>query len=145
MKLKILFIFLFLSIKICSGQQKVTWQDLSKVKFTEKYFSKYDTTFLHPEFSDSVKELEGKTITITGYFLDVAPRGDVYILSKGPLSACFFCGIGGPETAIELNFEKKPKYRTDTILTITGVLKLNDTDIDHFNYILTNCKAKVVK
>ena len=53
----------------------------------------------------------------------------------------FFCGVGGPETAMELQFTKKPSYKTDTILTVTGTLKLNKDDIEHFNYILTDCEA----
>lgn len=57
------------------------------------------------------------------------------------MSSCFFCGVGGPETAIELEFKNKPIFKTDDIITVTGTLKLNQDDVEHFNYILTNCKA----
>ncbi len=143
MKNKILIFFFFLSVTICLAQQKVTWEDLSKVTYTDKYFPELDNTFLHPTFSESVKSLDGKQISITGYFLNINPRGNIYILSKGPMASCFFCGSGGPETAIELEFSTKQFYKTDTILTIIGVLKLNDSDIEHFNYILTECKSTV--
>lgn len=145
MKNKILVLFFILSASICLGQQEVTWGDLSKVKFTEKYFPKLRESFLQPTFSPSVKALEGKLISITGFFLNIDPTGKLYILSKGPMASCFFCGAGGPETAMELQFDKKQKFRTDTIVTVTGTLQLNDTDVDHFNYILTNCKATVLK
>lgn len=144
MKNKILVLFLFLSA-ICFGQKKVTWHDLSKVKFTEKFFPEFNDTFLHPTFSPSVKALEGKRITVTGYFLNIDPKEKVYILSKGPMSACFFCGVGGPETAVELEFNKKQKFKTDDIVAVTGILKLNNSDVEHFNYILTQCKAVYVK
>ncbi|SNR13896.1 hypothetical protein [Tenacibaculum jejuense] len=138
----VLFAFLFTSI-FSFSQQKVTWDDLSKVTFTEKYYPKYDDNFLHPKFSESVKNLEGKVITITGYFLSLDPNAKIYILSKGPMSSCFFCGVGGPETAVELQFDTKQKYKTDTIVTVTGTLSLNDSDVEHFNYILSDCTVKI--
>ena len=145
MKNKILFTFISLSYFICFSQQKTTWKDLSKVKYTDKYFPAYNDTFLHPEFSPSVKSLEGKLLTITGYFLNIDPKGKLHILSKGPMSACFFCGIGGPETAIELQFKSKQAFKTDDIVAITGTLKLNDADVEHFNYILIECKGTLIK
>lgn len=145
MKNKILFILIFFSYFFCFSQQKVTWKDLSKVTFTEKYFPDYDETLLHPTFSSDVKNLHGKQITITGYFLNLNLQEKYYILSKGPMSACYFCGIGGPETTIELQFSSKQKFKTDAMVTVTGILKLNDADVEHFNYILTNCKGILAK
>ncbi len=143
MRNSIVFLTFFLISLFSFGQQKVTWKDLSKVTFKEKYFPKYDDNFLHPTFSDSVKKLEGKVITITGYFLNLDPNGKLYILSKGPMSSCYFCGVGGPETAVELQFDTKQKYKTDTIVIVTGKLSLNDTDVEHFNYILSDCTVKI--
>ena len=136
---------LLLTATLCYSQHKITWKDLAKVTFTEKYFPKYKQSFLHPKFSSSVKALAGKLITIKGYFLNIDADSNIFILSKGPMASCFFCGIGGPETAIELIFKKTPTFKTDTIVAITGVLKLNQEDVEHFNYILTNCVATVLK
>ena len=145
MRNKIIYLVLLLTCSLCFSQQNVTWQDLSKIKFTDKYFSEYDDYFMYPTFSASVKALEGKQVTIKGYFLDIAPEEKIYVLSKGPMSACFFCGAAGPETAIELQFTKKPIFKTDNIISVTGILKLNKEDIEHFNYILTDCKGKLIK
>jgi hypothetical protein len=140
----------FLLILLCGcfsavfSQEKITWNDLSKVTYEDKYFDEYDEYFKHPTFSSSVKALDGKEVMITGYFLDVDPEGTMYVLSKGPLSSCFFCGVGGPETAIELYFSSKPNFKMDDVVSITGVLELNDKDIDHFNYILKGCRGKAV-
>jgi len=30
------------------------------------------------------------------------------------------------------------------IITVTGILELNDSDLEHFNYILTKSKGKLV-
>ena len=57
------------------------------------------------------------------------------------MAACFFCGVGGPETAIELQFKNKPNFKTDEIVAITGTLKLNKDDVEHFNYILIRCEG----
>ncbi|EAR12973.1 hypothetical protein PI23P_10105 [Polaribacter irgensii 23-P] len=133
-------IFLFVC-SFCFSQQNVTWQDLSKIKFTDTYFSEYDDYFMYPTFSTSIKALEGKQITIKGYFLDVVAKENIYMLSKGPMASCYFCGQGGPESAIELVFINKQNFKTDDIVSITGTLKLNQDDVEHFNYILTDCKG----
>ena len=99
---------------------------------------------MYPEFLAPVKELEGKQITISGYFLNIDPEENIYILSKGPMADCFFCGQAGPETAIELQFVNIPNFKTDDIVRITGILQLNKDDIDHFNYILKECKAVLI-
>jgi len=138
---------LFLMMLLCSvgfAQKNITWQDLSEVTFVNKYFPKYEQSFLYPEFSTSVKALNGEKVTIKGYFLDIDPQGKIFVLSKGPMSSCFFCGIGGPETAIELRFPSKPSFKMDDIISVTGILELNDEDVEHFNYILKNCVAKLV-
>jgi len=144
MKNKIIMTLILLSSFVSFAQMKITWKDLSKVKFVEKYFPDYEEYFLHPYFSSSVKILDGVKITITGYFLDIDPRGKLFILSKGPMSSCFFCGVGGPETAMELQFSSKPSFKMNDIITVTGILELNDSDLEHFNYILTKSKGKLV-
>ncbi|XCF05719.1 hypothetical protein ABI125_13460 [Tamlana crocina] len=145
MKHNILIILFFISTAVCFGQQKITWEDLAKVKFSEKYFPKFDDTFLYPAFSTDIKALEGKVVTIKGYFLNISPEDKLYILSKGPMASCFFCGVGGPETAVELQFKSKQNFNTDDIVAVTGKLKLNKDDVEHFNYILTDCEAALIE
>ncbi|MEO1032315.1 MAG: hypothetical protein AAFX55_12960 [Bacteroidota bacterium] len=143
MKNKILVAFITLTSFLGYAQKNITWQDLADVSFERKYFPVYDEYFLYPNFSPSVKALEGKKVSITGYFLDIDPQGEVFILSRGPMSSCFFCGVGGPETAMELHFSSKPSFKMDDIVTITGVLQLNSEDINHFNYILNECEGQL--
>ncbi|SFU76133.1 hypothetical protein SAMN05216480_12135 [Pustulibacterium marinum] len=143
---KIIFIIYFLVCGFASSyaQQKVTWTDLSKVTFTEEYFQSYGDYFLKPHFKESVKKLAGKTITVEGHFLNIFPEENVYILSKTPMSACFFCGVGGPETTVELQFNQTPSFKTDAIVSVTGTLELNSDGVEHFIFILKNCKAEKV-
>ncbi|TXD83617.1 hypothetical protein ESY86_08955 [Subsaximicrobium wynnwilliamsii] len=144
MKNKILIIISLLICCTCFSQKKITWHDLAQVEFSEKFFPAFGEYFLYPKFLPSVKDLEGKQVVITGYFLNIDPQGKLFILSKGPMSSCFFCGVGGPETAIELQFISKQHFKTDDIVTITGTLKLNADDVEHFNYILTDCKGQII-
>lgn len=134
-------IFFLLGTLACLAQKEITWGDLAKVDYTEKFFSDFGEYFLYPKFGPEVKALEGKKVSIVGYYLDIDPTGTLFILSKNPMASCFFCGVGGPETAIELQFNAKPKFRTDDIVMVTGTLKLNADDVEHFNYILEDCDA----
>ena len=60
------------------------------------------------------------------------------ILSKDPMSQCFFCGGGGPESVAEVDFAKDPgAFQVDDLITVRGKLKLNSDDLDHINFILT--------
>jgi len=145
MKNKFIIVFFLFISYISFGQIPVTWQDLSDVKFVDKYFPDYDEHFLYPNFSASIKALEGQKISIKGYFLNIDPTGEIFVVSKGPMSSCFFCGVGGPETAIEVRFASKPDFDTDDIIRVTGTLKLNSDDVEHFNYILVESEAKLVK
>jgi len=145
MRSKLLNLLFLLFFMISYGQQEITWKDLSKVSYTDKYFPEYDDYFKYPNFSSSVKALDGKRIVIKGYFLDIGIGDDVFMLSKGPMSSCFFCGQGGPETAIEIKLHNSKNFKTDAIVSITGILKLNKDDVDHFNYILTNCEATLIE
>jgi len=103
MKNKIIMTLILLSSFLSFAQMKITWKDLSKVKFVEKYFPDYEEYFLHPYFSSSVKILDGVKITITGYFLDIDPRGKLFILSKGPMSSCFSEELVGPKQPWNFN------------------------------------------
>lgn len=122
----------------------MTWEDLADVTFTEKYFPEYGQFFLYPKFGDLVKTFEGETVKIKGYFLNISPQDKLFILSKSPWASCFFCGMAGPETAVELQFDDPPRFKTDDIVTITGKFVINPDDVMHFNYILVDCKAEKV-
>lgn len=145
MKNKVIITLIFLACFAGFAQKNITWQDLANVKFIDKYFPDYDQYFLYPQFSESVASLDGEKVTITGYFLDLDPRGEIFVLSKGPMASCFFCGVGGPETAIELHFTAKPPFKMDNIVTVTGILQLNSEDVNHFNYILKKTEGKLAK
>ncbi|HEY3403423.1 MAG TPA: hypothetical protein VGK59_08560 [Ohtaekwangia sp.] len=117
-----------------------TWDTFAKTKFEPKYYEKLGEYLFYPSFPADLKALEGKEITMQGFYVPFAPEdGDYIIISKYPMSQCFFCGGGGPESIAEVNFAKEQtKFQVDDLITVKGKLKLNADNIDHVNFILTD-------
>lgn len=122
------------------SQELGTWNVFARTKFEPRYEEKVGEYLFYPQFPEEVKKLEGKVITLEGFYVPFAPEGDDYIiLSKYPMSQCFFCGGGGPESVAEVNFAQDPgSFQVDDLITVRGKLKLNSDDLDHINFILTD-------
>ena len=92
-----------------------------------------------PVFSDPVKALEGKEITMKGYIIPVEGYAShtEFIFSAFPYNMCFFCGGAGPETVMEVIAKEPIKYTAEQIY-IKGILSLNTDDINHLMYKLTD-------
>ena len=119
------------------AQTKITWEDLRDVKFTDKYSEELDAYYYHAEFGPTVKAMDGKEVMLKGYIISINPKNGVYILSRSPFASCFFCGKEGPESIVELKLKPgHPKYKTDQVATMVGVLELNNEDIYQCNYLL---------
>jgi hypothetical protein len=144
---KIFFVILFASTcAIASGQGKIdSWNEFAKTKFEPKYYEKLGEYLFYPNFTTDLKALEGKEIIIQGFYVPFAPEdGDYIIISKFPMSQCFFCGGSGPESVAEVNFTKDPgKFQVDDLITVKGKLKLNADDLEHVNFILD--QAELIK
>ena len=137
----VLIAFLMLSTVSVLAQGKTDmWNEFAKTKFEPKYYEKIGEYLFYPSFSNELKALVGKEITIEGFYVPFAPEdGEYIILSKYPMSQCFFCGGGGPESVLEVNFAKDlPKFQVDDLITVKGKLKLNADNVDHVNFILTD-------
>lgn len=140
--LRLIIIILLFSATQGFSQTKITWETLSDVSFTRKYFEEVDEFLYYPDFGKSVKGLEGKEVYIKGYMLAIEPAEDIYILSRFPFAACFFCGNSGPESIVELQLKPDhPQFAMDQVVTIKGNLKLNQDDINHCNYILKDAEV----
>lgn len=115
--------------------QTISWDDLSAVKFEDRYYEDLNEYLLYPTFEPSVQQLDGAAVRIEGYVIPVEPGR--YVLSANPFSSCFFCGGAGPETVLELALvAPEVVFFTDDFKTFVGTLKLNDSDVDKLNYIL---------
>lgn len=139
MKMKFLLIaFTFCSTVVWAQSKPNSWDTFAKTKFESKYNEKLAEYLFYPHFPAELKALEGKEITIEGFYVPFAPEEGTYIIiSKFPMSQCFFCGGGGPESIAEVNFSKSPgKFQVDDLITVKGKLKLNADNIDHVNFII---------
>jgi uncharacterized membrane protein YcgQ (UPF0703/DUF1980 family) len=122
------------------AQTKDMWAEFAKTKFEPKYYEKIGEYLFYPNFSAELKALEGKEITVQGFYVPFAPEdGNYIIVSKYPMSQCFFCGGAGPESIAEVTFLKSTqKFQVDDLITVKGKLKLNAEDIEHVNFILSD-------
>ena len=143
---KVLFIVLLVvfTSPFAVAQEKLTWADFADITFEPEYNEKYDVHFLMPKFGEKIKSYMGKQVSIRGFFLDISGGGEMFLVSQNPMASCFFCGAAGPESVVEVNFKEPPPFKTDQIVTITGILELNKNDVSHCNYILHEASGELV-
>lgn len=127
-----------LSVQLFAQSKTDMWHEFAKTKFEPKYYEKIGEYLFYPTFPAELKAMEGKEVTVEGFYVPFAPEdGNYIIISKFPMSQCFFCGGGGPESIAEVTFKSTPsKFNVDDVITVKGKLKLNTNDIDHVNFIL---------
>ena len=131
----------FITLSYSQGAKQITWKTLSDVTFYEEYNKEFDFNVLYPNFGPSVKALEGKRVIIEGYAIPIDELGfeDILVLSGLPYSQCFFCGMAGPESVMDIKPRSKIKnVKLDKKLKFEGILKLNVKDMSQLNYILTD-------
>lgn len=108
------------------AQTVLSWSDLSEeISWELPSIEAMIPGFQKATFSPKMRALEGKEVIITGYLLVLDGRQTVYLLSKNPMASCFFCGNGGPETIVALDFTQKPSFVMDELISVKGILRLN--------------------
>lgn len=118
----------------------LTWKQLADVAFEEKYYEDVDEWLWFPSFGPQVQAKTGEEVYIAGYVIPVEPGR--YVLSKNSFESCFFCGGAGPESVMELELvNAKQMFANDEYRTFKGTLRVNDSDIDHLNYILEGAEV----
>lgn len=139
-------VLLFVLLSSVFAQTKTDmWNEFAKTKFEPKYYEKIGEYLFYPTFTAELKALVGKEISMEGFYVPFAPEeGNYIILSKFPMSQCFFCGGGGPESIAEVTFKDgSTKFQVDDHISIKGKLKLNTDDVEHVNFIITD--AVIIK
>jgi uncharacterized membrane protein YcgQ (UPF0703/DUF1980 family) len=119
------------------------WALFAKTRFIEKLNRELGMYFLYPKFPDELKAFEGKTVSISGFYIPLDINdSNIAVVSKFPMAECFFCGGSGPESIVVAYLKKKPgkRIKTDDIVTIRGKLKLNEDDIEELNFILLDAE-----
>lgn len=123
------------------GQEDNQWKVLAKVEIETKFDEVLNFEIEHPIFSEEVKKLNGKKITLEGWMIPLDElRGENYfVLSSLPFANCFFCGGAGPETVAEIFSKKEIKY-TEKRIKVSGILQINADDPLRLMYILNDAQ-----
>ena len=133
---------MLMALLLCAGTlsaQEGMWKSLARITFKKEYSEIMGFKVDVPVFSEEVKKLEGKEITVRGYIIPVEgyKSHSEFVFSAFPYNMCFFCGGAGPETVMEV-YAKKPVEYSAQAVTLRGVLMLNDHDINRLIYSITD-------
>lgn len=139
-------VFLFLFSSTAYAQQS-TYQGFPSLFWPKLYDVTYTTgnddlgDYQKPVFSKAVRALDNTEIILPGYMvpLENGTSSFRFMLSSLPLNACFFCGVGGPETVVEVKLKSKTSYIEEPI-EVRGALRLNDRDPDKMMYVLDDAE-----
>ena len=120
------------------------WKTLAMITYKKEYDEFLGFKIDKPVFSQEIKALDGKEVTVKGFIIPVEGyKGHKeFILSAFPYSMCFFCGGAGPETVMEVKAIDAIQYTAESI-TIRGKLHINSSDVNQLMYSMTD--AKLVK
>ena len=138
----------FLFLAFSASGQKSTYSGFPSLFWPKLYDVTYVSAkdelgeFEKPVFSEAVKALQNKSIILPGYMvpLENETSSARIMLSSLPLNACFFCGVGGPETAVEVQLKSKTTY-IERPIEVKGILRLNDSDPDQMMYVLEQAEV----
>ncbi|WP_338227812.1 hypothetical protein [Algoriphagus taiwanensis] len=136
-------VFLFLGIWNGHGQSQPKedlWTLFQRVPFKEKLNRDFGLYFFYPEFTEELKALKGKQVTLKGFFIPLdLQSSQTLILSKYPMAECFFCGAAGPESVAVIYLQSKPpRMKVDQIVEVRGILDLNASDVEEMTFIIRN-------
>ncbi len=122
---------------LAAPPEKLSWDRLRDVTFKKRWYPEENMILLAPKFGPTVKALDGKAVSITGYMIPIDLESGLYALSRYPMSGCFFCGGAGPESVMTLKFTGPPRqFKTDDRRSFSGTLRLNADNPYEMNYIL---------
>lgn len=113
------------------------WKALADVTYDIQK-DEYGDVFV-PVFGKAIKGIEEQIVEVDGFIIpfDGMFKPTELIISSLPISECFFCGSGGPETVMEISMKEKIKYTTKRV-KIRGKLKLNASNPDKLMYQLVD-------
>jgi len=105
------------------------WETFDQLMY--KVTQKDGQTIYTPHFPESLKRLDGKTVTLKGYMVPIEPgrRHNVFLLSVLPVYQCMFCGQNGIPPMAEIIMADNTKLTFgEEPITIRGTVFLNAKD-----------------
>jgi hypothetical protein len=127
-----------------SGTTESLWKTLAKITYKKEYDEFLGFKIDRPVFSEEIKALDGKEVTVKGFIIPVEgyKSHKEFILSAFPYSMCFFCGGAGPESVMEVQAVEAISYVAESIV-LKGKLHLNSEDVNKLMFSLS--EARIVK
>ncbi len=113
------------------AKDTLNWKLLGVIKFVKKPHKEYGEVN-YPVVNPKLKSLNRKKVVMSGYIVPIDNTN--YALSKNVFAACFFCGKAGPETIMGLKFRNPKRYKTDQYVTVEGVFRVNESNVDDWIY-----------
>ena len=121
--------------------QDTAWANLSMVTKSKEYDINYGMEIEVITPGIIAQQLNNKEIKVSGYIIPLTGKIEQshFMFSRYPQNMCFFCGLAGPETAMQVftKDEKKLKYTSEKI-TLTGTLQINQDEASGLIYTLRN-------
>ena len=132
------------SVAAAEAQTESLWKTLAKITYKKEYDDFLGFKIDKPVFSEEIKALNGKEVTVKGFIIPVEGyKGHKeFIFSAFPYSMCFFCGGAGPESVMEVMAIEPVEYTAEAVV-LKGKLVLNPDDVNKLMYALTD--ARLVK
>lgn len=137
---KLLILAFVLSISALSAQDSA-WSNLSMVTKTKSYDPNFGIEMEDIEPGILAQQLNNTEVKVSGYIIPLTGKIEQshFMFSRYPQNMCFFCGLAGPESAMQVftKDEKKLKFTPDKI-TLTGTLQINKDEASGLIYTLRN-------
>ena len=104
---------------------EINWQMLEQIRFIPTLDTLINQMVKLPAFNNALIKLEGKQVSVTGFYIPMAMNSNKFALSKNPNKSCFFCGRSNIETImIVYSKDKMIDLDDDEVITIEGKLQL---------------------
>ena len=111
----------------------LTWKQLGVINYVKKAHPDYPEGVMFPVINAGLKAKAKKRVVLKGFIIPIDATN--YALSKNVFASCFFCGQAGPETITGIKFRgKTPKLKTDQYVTLEGVFRYNESDVNDWIY-----------
>jgi hypothetical protein len=110
-----------------TGVNAIPWSVVAETTVDRRY---------HPTYAKYLHELNGKTISLTGYMQPLGndPEAGAFLFIENPIG-CWFCEMPDITGIILVELPAgQTKMYTRTPIKITGKLKLNESDPENFLY-----------
>ncbi len=94
----------------------MTWSILEDVAYREKFISQLEGKVPVSDFPDTVKDLQKKQITVSGYMIPTDHSRKIMVLSTNPYEHCYLRVKGSPVSVMVMSITTVSiprRYRAD--------------------------------